>query len=90
MQQEGKGAGQCHGMQPNNNNLNLVQASGPGILVGMREQSVQVLKKEIAACQRPDKQCAEDHSNDRINIIHACKMGEARPSGKIQTAIFPT
>jgi len=59
-------------MQPDNNNLNLVQASGPGIFVGMREQSVHVLKKEIPACQCSDKQCAEDHVNDNINI-HALK-----------------
>jgi hypothetical protein len=48
-----------------------------------------MLKKEIAAYQRPDKQRAGNHLNDHIKI-HAVKMRAARPSGQIQTATFPT
>lgn len=65
MKQERESTCDRHRMQPDGDKLDLVQAAGTGVLIGVRDQAVQVLEEKISSNQRPDKQDAKDNPDVR-------------------------
>ncbi|HXI69016.1 MAG TPA: hypothetical protein VNN22_01530 [Verrucomicrobiae bacterium] len=91
VEQEGETTRDRHRVQPDDDDLSLVQAACAGGVarksrVGA-EQFFKILEQEISGNQRPNKQDAKEHPN-KDKKIHAFKMLCTTPSRQIQTATF--
>ena len=87
MKQKGEAAGNREGVQPNANDLNLVQATGAFGVAGksgiVTEKLFGILKQKISRNQRGYKQDAEENPDKHKNV-HPIRISSKELPGKIQ------